>query len=378
VRSAGRRVLVLSRRFLLAWGTLFLAGVSAAHAATWVVDGSGAGDFTHLSDALRAIASGDEILIEPGSYDDADSLGMEAYVQVIEKSVSILGNGTRPESVSLTGVRTEFWYCPEVAIENVFIHDTVTPLRIFGSNASIRRCRFEDNTTAGWTDGGAIVAQLGGNLIVEDCIFRRNSAVEEMDSGGAISAGGCCLTLTRSYFSDNTSTWVGGAVEAGGWATITDCIFTRNRAAHGGALRFSAYSVVEGCVFWANEVTSPDGAAVEITETPLDVFERCVFGNTRGGYGVATAAPATAECCLFWNNEGGNSLYCVIDEFYGNKFADPLFCDPDASDFGLRADSPCLPENQEGGCGLIGTFGEGCGVSPTHPVSWGQLKFLYR
>jgi hypothetical protein len=369
-----------SRRWVLLWGTLLLPWVSVVRAATWVVDGNGEGDFTHLSDALRAIDSGDLILIEPGSYNDADSSGMEAHVQVIEKSVTIMGNAARPESVSLTGLRTEFWYCSEVVIENVFIHDCITPVNFIGSNASVRGCRFEDNTTAGWGDGGAVGADLESNLTVEDCIFRRNSAVESYDRGGAISVGGGRFVLNRSYFSDNTSTWLGGAVDVDSEAaTVTDCIFTRNRAAYGGALTITTgSSVLEGCVFWANEVTRPDGAAVYIRESPLAVFERCVFGNTRGGYGVGCDAPEATLCCLFWNNERGDSIDCFIGEFYGNKFADPLFCDPDASDFGLQEDSPCLPENQEGGCGLIGTFGQGCGVSPTRQVSWGQLKFLYR
>jgi hypothetical protein len=43
--------------------------------------------------------------------------------------------------------------------------------------------------------------------------------------------------------------------------------------------------------------------------------------------------------------------------------------------------SPCLPENS-GVCGLIGAFGEGCGVTSVEPSldarSWGSLKNLYR
>ena len=78
---------------------------------------------------------------------------------------------------------------------------------------------------------------------------------------------------------------------------------------------------------------------------------------------------------------------CLVaqDTIDGNFSADPLFCNPDAGDFTLAADSPCLPGQHPHGddCGLIGALGQGCASSTevpdpsVLPTTWGVVKSLF-
>jgi len=58
---------------------------------------------------------------------------------------------------------------------------------------------------------------------------------------------------------------------------------------------------------------------------------------------------------------------------------DPMFCDEDAGDFGLKPGSPCLAGILGGReCELIGAYPMCCGASHTIATTWGQLKLQFR
>jgi predicted outer membrane repeat protein len=85
----------------------------------------------------------------------------------------------------------------------------------------------------------------------------------------------------------------------------------------------------------------------------------------------------TLECCDLFNNESGDWIGCVVDQYEvnGNISLDPLFCDPDMSDFTLRNDSPCAPDNND--CGvLMGAWPVGCSTSISSRT-WSEVKALY-
>jgi hypothetical protein len=65
----------------------------------------------------------------------------------------------------------------------------------------------------------------------------------------------------------------------------------------------------------------------------------------------------------------------------GNFSLDPEFCGIGGSDnYYLQSDSPCAPGNHPQGvdCGRIGAFDAKCGTVRVRPVTWGQIKALYR
>jgi hypothetical protein len=85
------------------------------------------------------------------------------------------------------------------------------------------------------------------------------------------------------------------------------------------------------------------------------------------------------ECCCVYGNEGGD--YSGLPDptgTDGNISQDPLFCGFTGWDLRLTDGSPCGPDNpQNPGCDLIGALGVGCGPTPVHQVSWGNLKTLF-
>ena len=65
----------------------------------------------------------------------------------------------------------------------------------------------------------------------------------------------------------------------------------------------------------------------------------------------------------------------------GNISVDPQFCGLTGSgNYGLQGDSPCAPGNHPDGydCGRIGARDVACGAVATKPVTWGQIKAIYR
>ncbi len=98
------------------------------------------------------------------------------------------------------------------------------------------------------------------------------------------------------------------------------------------------------------------------------------FNNASAAGGVAchheTGLPhpndghAELYCSDVYGNAGGDWVDCIWNQGgqNGNFSADPLFCDPDNGDFGLRSASPCAPQ-QNPDCGLIGAHDVGCAVS---------------
>ncbi len=49
-----------------------------------------------------------------------------------------------------------------------------------------------------------------------------------------------------------------------------------------------------------------------------------------------------------------------------------MLCDPDAGDFHLHADSPCLAD-----CGVIGAWPVECGVVQVETTTWGAVKAMF-
>jgi predicted outer membrane repeat protein len=102
---------------------------------------------------------------------------------------------------------------------------------LFEGTVTIDHSRFVGNTAA--TIGGAIVIQ-GGRLTVRRTTFRDNRAGN--GNGGAIYAyDPAVVDVARSAFIANQTTLRGGALSAGGQATIANSTFWENTAVLGGA-----------------------------------------------------------------------------------------------------------------------------------------------
>lgn len=267
-----------------------------------------------------------------------------------------------------------------------------------GGYLAVTTSEFLRNTCAGGPGG---INATGGGLSVSDCVLADNIN-QSYDMGGAIY---CWTTNPASIrgtrLERNTAYDGGGLHVIGVDVAITDCEFLANTAAHdGGGLLLNLgllhSAEVTGCLVAGN--TAPYGGGIYIQEAVEVRLTGCTLvGN--GGPGGAeqiginasaaldisysiiahgTDGPALAAgyppdvtlgiaCTDIFGNTGGDwtgmaAPFAVVS---GNLAANPGFCDPDAGDFQLAADSPCLATGNT--CGVtMGALGAGCsGVSAT-------------
>ncbi len=279
---------------------------------------------------------------------------------------------------------------------------------MFGT-LNVQGSTFESNTS---TSAGGAISTGWSDLTVEDCEFLENQSVQS--SGGAISANGGDISFRATLFQGNNSGSVGGALaiswNVNGSKTAEDCHFKDNHSdALGGAV-FGNLRLTN-CFLEGN--TAPLGGWAGISNDTGMRFTNCTLvgdpsnpasgglwhANSAGFSGfrvtrsILTGAggtfiscdvpdaynPPRFECSNVWGNaEGDWTEECMIDLLGvdGNISADPMFCNPNAGNFSINANSPCSPANSE--CGeLIGAFGIGCGLTATQETSISAVKSHY-
>jgi hypothetical protein len=363
-------------RVLLAIPLIFFA--VPTHARTWVVAQDGSGDFALVSQACQTAASGDSILIGPGTYEENPAL-----ITLESKPLAFLGTGLQPDN---TWLKLSFWFvtCDDVLLQNLRLGKAGGAAMFYGrGSAVVRRCTFRACVSSpdGW--GPPVSCGGGANLLIENCVFEgnQNTSTVAPQNGGAVY--GLYVTIRNSIFVDNVVDGHGGAVYLGeglGGSSIENCVFFRNTAKTGAAIEIYGHNLVSNCTLVANRVTDPAGGAIRVWEQYGEITHLIVAG-TVGGSGADCWDGGEYQCCDFWDNEygSGTGTFCGIGDSLGDFSQDPLLCDPSVGDVGLREGSPCLPGIHGGvECGLIGAQGVGCGIVPIRETTWGMLKALYR
>ncbi len=207
------------------------------------------------------------------------------------------------------------------------------------------------------------------------------------------------ITITGGW------SYYGGAVMVMEYATPTfsNCHFLDNSAYHyGGAVYFSLTSgIFDNCLFVDNIATS-GGAIYGMSDTMMRL-DFCTFVHNAANWGGNIAAGSILfihnsilsfsyngesiywtgdklgiTCTDMYGNQGGGWIG-PLNEFlnnYGNIYANPSFCDLHNDDFTLEESSPCTHEANQ--CGLMGTFGIGCGAVENGARGWDELKAKYR
>ena len=96
-----------------------------------------------------------------------------------------------------------------------------------GVNVSIVNCYFSNNAVGG--HGGAIYVQSGGQVTIDSCCFSNNSVGGGGYNGDAIFSSGVTVTISNSLFKDNTASGAIGISR--GDLTITNSYFLDNSGA---------------------------------------------------------------------------------------------------------------------------------------------------
>jgi hypothetical protein len=149
-------------------------------------------------------------------------------------------------------------------------------------------------------------------------VLARNASLSRSGYGGIKAWDGGELRVANCTFTGSTERVSTGDVET----DISNSLFLSEDSIYcgnGGDLR------VANCTFHSQ---GADGPAVTVgrEDVPTDV-SNCIFS----GYGHGSDRVPLRYCCVDWEAAGE-----------GNIFADPRFVDPEANDFRLLFDSPCI------------------------------------
>lgn len=352
------------------------------------------GDFPTIQAAVNAAASGDRILIAPGTYAERIAwtgkglslIGTDGAASTIIDARGAPGTGPAIDGTLSFG---ETFVAQGLTVrgdESRFA-DGITffggaGMLLNGGEHIIQSCVIEDCSITNWPNfgfrwGGGVLSYGLTTLRVFDSVFRNNTG----EAGGALAADGS-IEILGCVFEDNSATAdAGAALLVGQILAFKDCTFRRNTAPFAGAVRASGEIV--RCVFVgnaANGATGSDGMGGAI-RGPVSSLLQCVFfdnsASTSGG-AVASSAPAinidsslflgnsaptgsavsttidaNASNTVFWSNTGGGIIsassaaveHCVVQEptpGAGNIVADPMVADPSIEDWSLAPGSPAI------------------------------------
>jgi len=241
------------------------------------------------------------------------------------------------------------------------------------SSPTIRNCEFYDNFTE---DGGGINCRESSSPKVYDCAIYDNEAIE---GGGIKCSFSSDPTFRRCVIRGNlaNSSGGGGVYCFRSSPTFIESVFIENAAPSdyydpdGGAVYcYESSPMFRKCTFYGNSGQSVGGIVCAYSSVP--VLENCIISFSGEGQAVGCDGTSSAmlSCVDVYGNVDGDWTDCIADQYGvdGNFSGHPLFCDAPSGDFALAANSPCLTGNHpdEYDCGLIGAFGQGCGIIGVH------------
>jgi hypothetical protein len=322
-------------------GALFvaLAGLGGSATAALATVRAVPESYPTIQAAIDASASGDTVLLSPGTYRGAGNRSIEFRGRDI-----VLTSRDGPEATIID--------C-EQAGGGFYIHEGETrQARIRGVTVS------NGNAAAG---GGLRFMQ--SDPIVENCRIVNNYA---RVSGGGVDLLVSDALFDRCVISGNSCSSVGGGLVIDfGTPQFVNCLISGNTARDGGGVCFPSGGnhTLSGCTIVGNQAEYGGGLR-SWTRTTLErciVRDNCAWEDGDDLLGL----DLILVCCAV------DSTRVIGPTHYDDHcvFADPLFCGPypcgwtTMGDWTLNANSPCLPEHSP--CGeLIGGLWQGCGGPP--------------
>ena len=333
--------------------------------------------------AIDSAASLDTILVRPGTYSE--------NLKTLGKPIT-LKSTDGPEVTTIDGR----WLGSVITVTSDLrligftiqngINDYGGGIRVTGGRValSIRENIIRSNRAGYYVDsgngGGIYIDSPYAESIIEGNTIDQNYAG---DSGGGLALSGIVL-LKANTISNNGCHVGGGGVESSGRVRITGNLIIKNWSdSFGGGICGGAESIVGNTVVsnYINNPVFPQATGIGTSGTLIEGNIVALNHGPMGrgtGIGIQCGSGTVMRCNDVWGNDIDLDLFSGCDTTETHNISeDPMFCDPNASDFELKGLSPCAPANSQA-CGLIGAYSVGCDAVFTQKATWGRLKALYR
>lgn len=274
----------VTRLVLLVWVVVFCLPRSAAATTLTVPTDHGT-----IQAALSAAASGDTVVVLPGTYAGPENRDLS----FAGKNLVVLGSGPDVTIIDCAGSPSEphrgFDFRdgegPSAVLDGLTIRNGYSVnwsggINCRGSSPTVRNCVIEDCTAA--TFGGGMGIWFGSAPRLVACSFLRNSAATV---GGGLGVTGAAVTLDGCELRSNEAVQSGGGGidVANGEVAIANCEIEANRAGgSGGGIRvFSHHAEISRSRIVGNSATLTGGAITGLFATVV-IDEVLITGNTSG------------------------------------------------------------------------------------------------
>jgi predicted outer membrane repeat protein len=182
-----------------------------------------------------------------------------------------------------------------------------------GGDLLITNSTFSNNVVAGVLGTGGAIAITSGAVTISDSTFTANEAT---DGGAFYVSSTSALTVTDSTFNDNEASYGGAMVTSGSQVTLSNSVFTNNRAmvGQGGAIWVTGGTLNATRVEFEGNQSATNGGAVNCASGFVSIVESAVVTNQAGlqGGGVYSTCNLTLTNVTISGNQAtqaGGGVY---------------------------------------------------------------------
>jgi len=354
-------------------------------------DGSEANPFATIQTAIDSASDGDTVLVAAGTYNESINYNGKniivgsLYLTTQDTSYissTIIGGDSSGSIVLFESFEDSTAVLNGFTFQNIIFNsgdELQTIININESSPKIINNRFDNFYLFQDVESAVIYCENSNSLIMNN-EFTNGSVGNGYVLGGFILSKNSNVTIKNNRIENG---YVGFAEPSGYIVSVnSDNIIESNviiNPSMGYCVICAAISILDGsnCILRNNFIFQAygDGYGAVVASQSQYVSHNNTFVSNSRGYANLSSDGIVSNDIIYGSSNAvyldGNSTiqvsYSDIEggwEGVGNIDANPLFCNPDSSDYTIAENSPCVGTGEDGA--NMGAFGVGCGIQ----VDW--------